>query len=182
MGYSPTVLIINGASVNGTHYFFKTQNPLDDPKLNRFIPKDVLANTFRRWGGGGHKSEHNFDQLAETATKIFRATGKVGTGSHGFDGNTNIAGLGVHWEMQALVMGGATAHEAMQMATIGGAKVIGRATELGSLEPGKYADLVIFDKNPLENIRNTESINMVMKNGRLYNGDDLKEVWPEDNE
>jgi len=66
----------------------------------------------------------------------------------------------------------------LQMATIGGARVIGRATELGSIESGKYADLIIFDKNPLENIRNTQSIDMVMKNGRLYNGDNLKEVWP----
>ena len=52
------------------------------------------------------------------------------------------------------------------------------AVDLGSLEPGKLADLIVLDKNPLEDIRNTEAIRMVMKNGRLYQGDDLQEIWP----
>ena len=63
-------------------------------------------------------------------------------------------------------------------ATINGAKYLGFDAELGSLEPGKLADLIVLDKNPLDNIRNTESIRLVMKNGRLYQGDDLKETWP----
>jgi len=52
------------------------------------------------------------------------------------------------------------------------------AVDLESLEPGKLADLIVLDKNPLEDIRNTEAIRMVMKNGRLYQGDDLQEIWP----
>jgi len=111
--------------------------------------------------------------FAGDALKILRAGGLVGVGSHG-----NMQGLGYHWEMQALASGGATPHEVLKAATIGSSEVIGRALEIGSLEPGKFADLLILDENPLEDIRNTMSLEFVMKNGRLYDAETLDEVWP----
>jgi imidazolonepropionase-like amidohydrolase len=87
-------------------------------------------------------------------------------------------GLGTHWELWALASGGLKPLEVIRIGTIFGAEAIGFGEDLGSLEPGKLADLIVLDKNPLENIRNTESIRMVMKNGRLYQGDDLQEIWP----
>jgi imidazolonepropionase-like amidohydrolase len=87
-------------------------------------------------------------------------------------------GLGTHWELWALASGGLTSLEALRIGTINGAEAIGFGKDLGSLEPGKLADLIVLDKNPLDNIKNTESIAMVMKNGRLYQGDDLTERWP----
>ena len=68
--------------------------------------------------------------------------------------------------------------DTLRTATIFGAEAIGLSQDLGSLEPGKLADLVIFDKNPLTDIHNTESIKMVMKNGELFETDTLNQIWP----
>jgi len=99
--------------------------------------------------------------------------GLIGVGSHG-----EMQGLGFHWEMEVLASGGAKPIEVLHAATMGSAEVIGHAADVGSIEPGKFADLLILDADPVDNIRNTLSIHWVMKNGRLYEGDTLNEVWP----
>lgn len=68
--------------------------------------------------------------------------------------------------------------QALRVATLYGAEAIGLGQDLGSLEPGKLADLVILSENPLSDIRHTNSIHQVMMNGRLFMGDTLDEVWP----
>jgi imidazolonepropionase-like amidohydrolase len=118
-------------------------------------------------------SQAFYPKVAAGAAKIARAGGLVAVGSHG-----NDPGIGFHWEMQAYAAGGMTPMEVLHAATLGSAETIGRQTELGSLEAGKFADLVILDRNPLEDIRNTLRVRQVMKNGRLYDADTLNEVWP----
>jgi imidazolonepropionase-like amidohydrolase len=119
------------------------------------------------------QEEYVFPLVAAQAAKIVRAGGRVGVGGHG-----EIQGLQCHWEMWALAAGGMSPLEVIHAATLSGAEAIGLAQDLGSLEPGKLADLVILDKNPLSDIRNTNTVRFVMKNGELFKSEDLSEVWP----
>jgi len=104
---------------------------------------------------------------------VVRAGGKISVGSHG-----QLPGLGYHWEMWALASGGMSNLEVLRSATLRGAEAMGLAQDLGSLEVGKLADLVVLAKDPLEDIHNTNTIRYVMKNGELFDGDTLNEVWP----
>jgi Tol biopolymer transport system component len=171
VSYTPTLQITNGG-LPGEEYFYATESPHNDPKARHFIPGYFLDHKTERmhWALPG---EYSFPEVAAGAAKIQRAGGLVAVGSHG-----QLPGPGYHFELQAMAMGGMTPREILRAATIGSAKTIGRDGELGSLEPGKYADLLILGKNPLADIHNTLSIEYVMKNGTLYEGGTLNEVWP----
>ena len=99
-----------------------------------------------------------YPAFAADALRIQRAGGLVGIGSHG-----ELQGLGYHYEMQAYAAGGATPHEVLRAATILSAEIIGHAGDIGSIEPGKLADLLVLDADPLADIRNARAIAQVMK-------------------
>ncbi|MEX1128434.1 MAG: amidohydrolase family protein [Vicinamibacterales bacterium] len=170
--YTPT-LLVNYGGIIAEEYFYTTTEVHDDKKLNRFYPHNVLDDMTRRRRVWARQDEFVFPMAAEAAAKIQRAGGLVGVGGHG-----QLQGLGYHWEMWALAMGGMTPREVLQAATIDGAKIIGIDRDLGSIEAGKLADLVVLDRNPLQDIRNTNSVRYVMKNGELYEGDTLDQIWP----
>jgi imidazolonepropionase-like amidohydrolase len=117
--------------------------------------------------------EYIFSGHAKYCKDIVEAGGKCGIGAHG-----QIQGIGYHWEMWMMGSGGMSNHDVLRVATILAADGIGMAADIGSIESGKMADLVIMDKNPLDNIRNTNTIKYVMKNGRLYEGSTLDEIYP----
>src|SRR5690606_32342262 len=85
-------------------------------------------------------------------------------------------GLGAHWELWMLGQGGFTPMEALRAATLDGARYLGLDHELGSLEAGKLADLLVLDANPLEDLRNSETIKYTMVNGRLFDARTMDEV------
>jgi hypothetical protein len=180
---SPTLLVSYGGPF-GENYFYTKEEVHDDPKLRRFMPEATLdAKTRRRGAGAGGSpgpagwfldEEYVFPKHAEFVKRLVEAGGRAGVGSHG-----QLQGLGYHWELWALASGGLSRHDALRAATIVGAEAIGMGTDLGSLEPGKLADILVLDRDPLEDLRNTTSLRYVMKNGRLYEADTLNEVWPQ---
>jgi imidazolonepropionase-like amidohydrolase/Tol biopolymer transport system component len=172
--YTPT-FIIGGYDGPGseTHYF-ETDDIHGDPKLQRFIPHGILdeKTSGLRWH---RKDEYNYPVDAASAWMISKAGGKVCVGGHG-----ELQGLSFHWQLWSLQSGGMSDLEALRAATLNGAEAIGLAQDLGSIEPGKLADLVILSKDPLEDIHNTTSIRYVMKNGELFDGGTLNQVWPKE--
>jgi imidazolonepropionase-like amidohydrolase len=87
-----------------------------------------------------------------------------------------VPGLSLHVELERLVEAGLSPLDALQAATLNPARVLKMADSLGIVEPGKFADLVLVDANPLENIRNTRKIHAVVANGRLYRRADLDQL------
>lgn len=180
IAYTPT-LIVSYGGIFGENFFFTRMNPHGSEKLRRFTPHPVLDHVTRRRGQGvdagpagwALEEEYIFPKHAEIAKRIVEGGGRVGVGSHG-----QLQGLGYHWELWALQSGGMTNHEALEVATSIGASDLGLSGDLGSIEEGKLADLLVLEKNPLEDIHNTNSLRYVMKNGRLYDANTLDEIWP----
>ncbi|HXN64263.1 MAG TPA: amidohydrolase family protein [Candidatus Acidoferrales bacterium] len=173
ISYTPTLIVAYG-SPWAENYFFENTEVHDDPKVMHFMPENLIEEKTERRPEWFRKQEYSFPQLAAQAAKIIRDGGHVGIGSHG-----EFQGLGYHWEMWALASGGATPMEVLRAATLHGATMLGLDQDLGSLEPGKLADLLIMAKSPLDDIHNTDTIRYVMKNGELFEGDTLNQVWPE---
>lgn len=169
--YTPT-LIVNYGSVNGEFYWYQHSNVWEKERLLRFTPRDVIDTRSRHRTMLPEEEYINGHILTSGSLKKLVDQGVlVNMGAHG-----QIQGIGAHWEIWMMQQGGMTNHQALQTATINPARSLGFDKYIGSLEAGKLADLLVMDKNPLENIRNTESIRYTMVNGRLYDAETMNET------
>lgn len=181
MATTPTMLVTYGGPW-AENYFYSTEDAFENERLRRFTPfEDVMQRTLRRPGPTGagtngwfHENQYPFPLIADFVDRVVEAGGRGGIGSHG-----QLQGLGYHWELWAMGMGpDMTPHEALRIATIVGAAALGLDDDLGSIEAGKLADLVILERDPLQDLRNSDSVWRVMMNGRLHDAATLDEVWP----
>jgi imidazolonepropionase-like amidohydrolase len=168
-GYTPT-LVVTYNGLTSEDYFYQESEVWKHPVLSRFVPPSVLQpRSVRR--PMAPESDYKDDDSAAAAKVLMEAGVVVNTGGHG-----QREGLATHWEMWSFVRGGMSPMQALSAATINPANYMGMAADLGSLEVGKLADLVILDANPLDNIRNTDKVSHVVINGRVYEGGSLQEV------
>jgi imidazolonepropionase-like amidohydrolase len=171
--YTPTILVAYGAPWT-ENYWFEKEDLINDTKLRRWVPWELLDGMIRRRPQWFLPEEYGHTRFGKQVADIVHAGGKAALGSHG-----QLQGLGAHWETWSLGSGGLTPHETLRVVTLNGAEAIGLQQDLGSLESGKLADLLVLDGNPLVDLRQTKSLRYVMKNGELFDATTLDLVWPE---
>lgn len=170
MVYTPTLVVAYGGP-SGRQYYLTRTNLDEVERLQFFTPRDELD----KWKTTTWYRDDQYPhfQQAEQIVKWMEAGGQAGLGSHG-----EVQGLGTHGELWMMASGGMDNHDALRMATLMSADAIGLAGDIGSIEPGKIADLQVLASNPLDDLENSIDIDFVMKNGRLYEAATLTEVWP----
>ena len=177
VGYTPT-LIVNYGGMNGEMFWYQNTNVWENEKLLKYTPRGIIDSRSRhRIMIPDEEYDNGHILVSKTCKALSDAGVKVNLGAHG-----QLQGLGAHWELWLLQQGGMSNHEALKAATINGAHYLGMSDDIGSLKAGKLADLIIMDKNPLEDIRHSESIIYTIINGRMYDTETMNEIGNHPNE
>ncbi len=153
--------------------FVHESDLLRDPKARRFFPAEELEYLTVDARRGPLETRYTAQELAAQPISLRAAGGRIALGVHGA-----IEGLGAHWVLWTFVEGGMRPHDALRVGTLMGAQAIGHAADLGSIQPGKLADLQVLDGNPLEDIRQTLTLRYVSMGGWLYDAGTLEQLWP----
>jgi len=170
-GYTPT-LIVNYGGLNGEYFYYERDNVWENDRLLNFTPRSIVDSRSRhRNKAPKEEYENGHILVAKTAADLAAAGVKVNMGAHG-----QLQGLGAHWETWMIGSGGLSNLETLKTATINPANYIGAGDDIGSLKAGKLADLIVLEKNPLEDIEHTQTVQMVMINGRLYDAQTMNEI------
>lgn len=186
--HTPTLVVTFG-EIFGENYFYQETDTWEDPKVRRYVPETTSsysplqapasAPAYVRGMTGVHVADELWDigfrSVARSMKKLDDAGVVVNAGSHG-----QIQGLAMHWEMWLLAQGGMTNHRVLRTATLNGARTLGLEEQIGTLEAGKLADLIVLDDNPLVDIHHTNSVRYTMVNGRLYDSLTMHEVGNHD--
>jgi imidazolonepropionase-like amidohydrolase len=161
VGYTPT-LVVGYGGIWGENYWYDKTDVWTHERLRAYVPSfDVEPRARRRTKAPD--DDYNTLRSAGITKALVDAGGRVQVGAHG-----QLAGLAAHWELWMFEQGGMTPLEALRSATLSGAQYLGLDGDLGSIEAGKLADLVVFEANPLEDLRSSDRIRYTMLDGRLY--------------
>lgn len=168
-GYTPTLVVAYGGWM-GENYWYQTTNVWENERLLTFVPRRFVDPPSRR-REKIPPEELNHIAIAKGAKALTDAGVRVNLGAHG-----QREGLGAHWELWMFEQGGMTPHEALRAGTINGAHYLGLDDDVGSIEKGKLADLVVIDGNPLQNLRDSSKVRYTVVNGRLYDAATMNEI------
>ncbi|MDX5482532.1 MAG: amidohydrolase family protein, partial [Hymenobacteraceae bacterium] len=170
-GYTPT-LIVNYGATSGEYYWYQNTKVWEKERLLKFTPRSIIDGRSRFvMQVPDEEYKNGYFKTSEACKALTDAGVKVNLGAHG-----QLQGLGAHWELWMLQQGGMSNLEALRAATLNGAEYLGMSKEIGSLETGKLADLIVLDQNPLENIQNSEHVRYTMVNGRLFDAATMNEI------
>ena len=181
---TPT-LVVSFGELFGENFLYQEERAWEDPKIKAFAQEATSSYGALEVPGGAPVHSRNmtsihvadelwdigFRSVSRSIKKLDDAGVRINVGSHG-----EIAGLAMHWEMQLLAQGGMSNHRILRAATLNGATTLGFDKQLGSIEAGKRADLIEHDRDPLQDIRNSNSVRYTMLNGRLYDSATMNEI------
>jgi imidazolonepropionase-like amidohydrolase/Tol biopolymer transport system component len=169
MAYNPTLVVAYGG-LEGEKYWYDRTNVWENTRLTRYVPRYIVEpRSIRR--ATAPDDHYNHIKVAAYAKTLRDAGVRVLIGAHG-----QREGLAAHWEMWMLNQGGFTPWEALRAATHDPSIALGMRDDLGSIEVGKLADIVVMDGEVLNNIRRSEMITHTMINGRLYDVSNMSEI------
>ena len=167
--YTPTFIVLYGG-MSGENYWYQNTNVWENQKLQAFNPPGQLDARARRRPMAAN-DDYFFVTVSQAAKKLVDRGVTVSTGAHG-----QLDGMGEHWETWMMQMGGMSNLEALRAGTLNGAKALGLDKDVGSLEAGKLADMLVLDASPLADIKNTNTIHYVVLNGRMYDASTLAQM------
>ena len=167
--YTPT-LVVSSAGWPAIPIGARTWTSRSSP-CSRATSRPTCSPPRRCVGRKRRRSDFVDDDNGREAKKLAERGVLVSIGAHG-----QQAGLGPHWELWSFVRGGMRPVEALRAGTIAAASSLGYARDIGSLEAGKLADLVVLDADPTVDIRNSEKVLRVMLGGRLYDSVTMNEM------
>jgi imidazolonepropionase-like amidohydrolase len=167
--YTPTHIVSYGGMF-GEEYWYQNTNVWENARLQYFASRGAIDARSRRRRMAAN-DDYFFIEVSKAAKALSDRGVIVSTGAHG-----QLDGMGEHWEIWMMQMGGMTNHQSLRAATLNGAKALGLDKDIGSLENGKLADLIVLDANPLTDIKNTATIRYVMVNGRIFEAATMAQI------